>query len=371
MQILSLRRQFIADHSSTNYLFYAAKPISKQSHAIVSRLSSHVDVGDRTAAITYHSDYADLGDERRKKFLNHFDVEVRESYEMWTLSIMLESAKLPKDLPLKDFEVEEEASLTFTKSGKKVCLCFDGWRLDYTSAFEAFSDDLSEGLGEFCLKLREELYTGKTDALKASLLRSRNIRFGFNLIVTRLNLSRLPELLRWACDRGAATINLIRPKPAPGNDPWYRQNALSAKESSQLSALLPRLESLFANTNLTVDCAFSFLFQGWAPTKLRSHGVAGCAMGERFVTVKWNGDVYPCSHLHGEEFNAGNVAEKTFTEIWEAAPALARIRQELDQVKGDCGGCSHNAFCKGCRAVMQQQTGDWLAADEDCSYSNS
>lgn len=166
MQILSLRRQFIADHSSTSYLFYAAKPISKQSHAIVSRLSSHVDVGDRTAAITYHSDYADLGDERRKKFLSHFDVEVRESYETWTLSVMLDSAKLPKEFLLKDFEVEEEVSLTSTKSGKRVCLRFDGWRLDYTLAFEAFGDDLSEGIGELGLQLREELYAGKTDALK-------------------------------------------------------------------------------------------------------------------------------------------------------------------------------------------------------------
>lgn len=237
---------------------------------------------------------------------------------------------------------------------------------------EKLIDEVAASLGEIRLSLNDAVNINQ-DLLgeKASLLRSRKIRFGFNLIVTRSNLSRLPELIRWACDQGAATINLIRPKPAPGNDPWYRQNALSASESSQLSALLPGLESLFVNTNLTVDCAFSFLFQGWAPAELRSHGVAGCAMGERFVTVKWNGDVYPCSHLHGEEFKAGNVRERTFTEIWKAAPALARIRRELDHVKGHCGDCSHNAFCKGCRAVMQQQTGDWLAADEDCSYSNS
>src|SRR5437762_14070677 len=86
MQIIGVRQQFIADHSSTNYLFYAAKPISKESRAVVSKLSSHVDVGSRTAQITYHGDFADLGDERRKKFLQHYDVEVRESYDWWTLS---------------------------------------------------------------------------------------------------------------------------------------------------------------------------------------------------------------------------------------------------------------------------------------------
>jgi hypothetical protein len=165
MEILSSRRQFIADHSSTNDLFYAAKSISKESRAVVSRLSSHVDVGSRTAQITYHGDYADLGDDRRKQFLQHFDVEVRESYDWWTLSVILEPGKLPKELNLNDYEVEEEASLTFKKCGKRIWLCFDGWHQDYGSSFYAFGEDLMEGLAAMGLKLREELYAGKTDAL--------------------------------------------------------------------------------------------------------------------------------------------------------------------------------------------------------------
>jgi pyrroloquinoline quinone biosynthesis protein E len=230
--------------------------------------------------------------------------------------------------------------------------------------------EVAEHLGELRMSLNDAV-TVNTALLeeKSELLRAWNLRFGFNLIVTRQNLNRLPELLRWACDQGAATVNLIRPKPAPGNEQWYEHNALSAEDSSRLAAMLSQLESLFMKTNLTVDCAFSFLFYGWPSHKLQSHGVAGCAMGERFVTVKWNGDVYPCSHLHGEDFNAGNVKRKTFREIWEAAPFLAQVRRELGQVEGDCGGCSHNAFCKGCRAVMQQQTGNWLAADHDCALT--
>ena len=166
MHILNSRRQFIADHSSTNYLFYAAKPINAASRSVVSSLSSHVDVGSRTAEITYHSDYADLGDERRKKFLAHFDVEVRESYDWWTLSVMLEPGKLPKDVNLKGFEVQEESSLTFTKQGKRICLCFDGWHQDYSASYEALGDDTMKELAKLGLKLREELYAGKTDALK-------------------------------------------------------------------------------------------------------------------------------------------------------------------------------------------------------------
>jgi hypothetical protein len=166
MQIMSARRQCIADHSATNYLFYAAKPISKASHAVVSRLSSHVDVGSRTAEITYHGDYADLGQDRRNKFLEHFDVEVRESYDWWTLSVMLEPGKLPKTIDLEAYAVEEEASLTFIKLGKRICVCFEGWHQDYGSSYDTFGEDTLAGIAEVGLKLRAELYAGKTDALK-------------------------------------------------------------------------------------------------------------------------------------------------------------------------------------------------------------
>ncbi len=164
MKIIGSRQQFIADHSSTNYLFFAAKPLSTESRAVVSKLSSHVDVGSRKAEITYHGDFADLGDDRRKKFLQHFDVEVRESYDWWTLSVMLEPGKLP-EIDLEKYEVEEEASLTFEKQGKRVCLCFDGWHQDYGASYDEFGQDTMEELAELGLKLREELYAGKTDAL--------------------------------------------------------------------------------------------------------------------------------------------------------------------------------------------------------------
>jgi hypothetical protein len=165
MQILSTRRQFIADHSSTNYFFYAAKPLSQEAQDFASALSSHVEVDSRTAQITYNGEFADLGDERRKKFLTHYDVEVRESYDWWTLSVMLEPEKL-RGIKLKDFEAKGESSLTFPKQGKRVCLSFDGWHQDSGAAYGQFGQNIMEGLAELGLKLRKELYAGKTDALE-------------------------------------------------------------------------------------------------------------------------------------------------------------------------------------------------------------
>ncbi|MGH9837715.1 MAG: radical SAM protein [Blastocatellia bacterium] len=241
----------------------------------------------------------------------------------------------------------------------------NGWLIT-----EELVNEVSDGLGELRMSLNDAV-TVNTQLLKekARLLGSRGVRFGFNLIVTKRNLDRLADLLRWACAQGAATVNLIRPKPAPGNARWYAENALTPEDSRRLSTMLRSFEPLFAHTSLTVDCAFSFLFHGWPADELQARGVAGCAMGERFATVKWNGDVYPCSHLHGEAFNAGNVQRHSFRELWEASAVFTRVRHELDAVEGDCGVCSHNAFCKGCRAVMQQQSGNWLAADDECGVA--
>ena len=143
----------------------AAKPLSKEAQAYANTLSSHVDVGSRTAEITYHGDFADLGEERRRKFLAHYDVEVRESYDWWTLSVMLDPPKVAK-LNLKEHEAEGESSLTFARHGKRICLCFDGWHLDSDAAYGQFGEDIMEGLAELGLKLRAELYGGKTAALE-------------------------------------------------------------------------------------------------------------------------------------------------------------------------------------------------------------
>lgn len=167
MKIFSYRQQVIADHSSTNYLFYSPKPLSKEARAVVSKLSSHVDVTAHTAEITYHGEFADLDDERRRKFLEHYDVEVRESYDWWDISIMLEIEKLPDtEAVTKHEEKEGEATLSFEKIGNRLRLCFEGFHLDYSACYEEFGEDLMQGLAELAIDIREELSAGKMDTLK-------------------------------------------------------------------------------------------------------------------------------------------------------------------------------------------------------------
>ena len=167
MKVLSYRRQVVADHSSTNYLFYSPKPLSKEARAIVSKLSSHVDVGAHTAEITYHGEFADLGEVRREEFLKHYEVEVRESYDWWDISIMLEEARLPDvELVTQNEETDGEATLTFENIGDRIRLRLEGCHLDYDACYHEFGEDLMRMLAEFAIDIRDELYAGKIDALK-------------------------------------------------------------------------------------------------------------------------------------------------------------------------------------------------------------
>lgn len=203
---------------------------------------------------------------------------------------------------------------------------------------------------------------------KATLLKTWDMRFGYNVIVTHRNIGQLEKILRELIAFHPYSITLIRPKPAPHNERWYAANALSAQDSMLLAEQLRRLEPLFADTLLTVDCAFSYLFYNLPEAELALRGVAGCAMGERFVVVAWNGDVYPCSHLYGKEFKIGNVVEQRFRAIWEKSSVFTHTHAELRRIEGHCGRCIKRRFCGGCRAIVWHTTGNLRAADAGCPF---
>lgn len=160
MQITAYRRQFLSDHSSTSYLFYSPKRLSKEARAFVSTLSSHVDVSAHTAAITYHGDFADLGHDRRLKFLRHFPVSVRESYDWWDMVVVLDNAKVAAlKLPERYSDCEGESSLSFSEQDDSLILWFEGTHLNY-GAFKS-----SEALTELCIDIRDEIHGGTLDAV--------------------------------------------------------------------------------------------------------------------------------------------------------------------------------------------------------------
>lgn len=161
MRIIAYRKQFLSDHSSTNYLFYSPEPLDEEAIEEVNGLSSHVDVGDCTAEITYNGESADLDQKRLLKFLKHFSVCIKESYDWWDMVIVLDKKKVePLDLLEKYKDCGDEASLSFTKQGDNIILWFQGAHFVY-GGFRTM-EDIARKLGS---KIRDEIHKGKLDCV--------------------------------------------------------------------------------------------------------------------------------------------------------------------------------------------------------------
>lgn len=90
-----------------------------------------------------------------------------------------------------------------------------------------------------------------------------------------------------------------------------------------------------------------------------------CAAGTRYVTILPNGDVIPCMLL---QVKLGNVREKSLVDIWNNSPVLATLRNR-DLLKGKCGICSHKRTCAGARCKAYEKTGDMMAEDPTCWFT--
>ncbi len=88
MKILSVRRGFLADHSSTSYEFLAIdKPLDAVARAAVSRLSSRASPTSRRVSFIYHADGYDIPGGSESLMLGYYDVMYSESYDWWTLAV--------------------------------------------------------------------------------------------------------------------------------------------------------------------------------------------------------------------------------------------------------------------------------------------
>ncbi len=92
-----------------------------------------------------------------------------------------------------------------------------------------------------------------------------------------------------------------------------------------------------------------------------------CAAGTRYATILPDGDVVPCMVL---QVKAGNVRERPFNEIWENADVFMQLR-DRNLLKGKCSNCRYRTTCAGARCKAYEKTGDMLAEDPTCWFTES
>jgi len=224
------------------------------------------------------------------------------------------------------------------------------------------------GLGQFQLSLtgaeansHERLRPG-FEALWQAVAHCRevNLRWGMNVLVTRENLAELDAMLARLDQAGAASVNIIRPKPSELDPQWLETQQLTPAEYRQLQRSLQRWQAR-GRFLLVTDTSLSFLRSASAD-RLYAAGVAGCSAGRRMLSVQVDGRVSPCSHVPMFDI----IAAGDFMPAWQQSQHLERFRQLEETLQGACQSCELKSVCRGCRAVVWQQTGNFDGEDLQC-----
>jgi radical SAM protein with 4Fe4S-binding SPASM domain len=209
------------------------------------------------------------------------------------------------------------------------------------------------------------------------------LRFGINFLVTRSTVGEFPAVVALGRRLGAASVNLLRPKPPTTEGDWLERESLDAAGYRQLVKLLsgqvagrkpqtsaacdvePATCGLRPETRITLDASLTFLLTEHPPEQLYQGGVWGCCAARKFVTVVQDGAVLPCSHVRWSD-----VGEGDFTKAWWESEVFARFRAQEEMMCGQCGACRYLELCKGCRAVVMAFGGDFADSDPHCPKAN-
>lgn len=172
------------------------------------------------------------------------------------------------------------------------------------------------------------------------------LRFTLAFTIMRHNAHEVPAFAALARELGAHTV-VFRPL-YPAGAARHRPELLP--EFGQYSDALLALADQGAVRGID-----PFSPQARAETNAVIQGNAGCGAGNSIATISARGDVNPCSFL-GSAFDAANVRERSFREIWNDSETFRAMRAlSVDPKPGQFNG--------GCRARSLRLAGTIDAAD--------
>ncbi|MFA5365472.1 MAG: radical SAM protein [Candidatus Bathyarchaeia archaeon] len=119
--------------------------------------------------------------------------------------------------------------------------------------------------------------------------------------------------------------------------------------------LFPEIASTMHKTRGTKP-ADLLLKQFWV------HEPVGCHAGINYLSLRPNGDVYPCPFL---QIKVGNIREQSLADMWYGSELLKTLRNR-SLLKGKCGECEYKQTCGGCRGRAYTCNGDVFAEDPVC-----
>jgi hypothetical protein len=124
VKIISIRKGFTADHSSTSYEFLAVdKALGKNERAEVASLSSRAKPTSRRVSFIYHVEGYDIPGGWEKLMEKYYDVMYSESYDWWTFVLAFNTR--PEQIEeLRKYELvgEDDLGITIRNKDRRVII---------------------------------------------------------------------------------------------------------------------------------------------------------------------------------------------------------------------------------------------------------
>ena len=165
------------------------------------------------------------------------------------------------------------------------------------------------------------------------LLASENLSLTVNSVLTRYSFYELDRLYEIAASHNAK-LRVTRLRPSGrGQDVWGELHP-SREQYREFADWL--------GTHPDVLTADSFFHLNAFGNKLAGLDMCGAATATCCICPE--GEVYPCAFFQAPEFEAGNLHEHSFQEIWRNSSLFAFYRA---MGGGACSGCSQYNVCHG------------------------
>lgn len=137
-----------------------------------------------------------------------------------------------------------------------------------------------------------------------------------------------------------------------------------------VSEMIKRSFFMFKNNPQYLSLAGRDHFSTFAASCKLGSKTEYCGTGSRMVLLDSDGEIYPCINHRLPKFKAGNIRDKSFSEIWTDSPILKNIREIYlnDKRNKKCSNCVVRHWCLGgCRGETYQVTHSLKSCAIDCN----
>ena len=200
----------------------------------------------------------------------------------------------------------------------------------------------------------------------------------FEVVVTtmalRSNFSQIPKMIDFVSDLGVKQVAIYDLVPN-GRGKDIMEEMMLQEQRSSLIRYLQRVQEekemifVFSGGNplYTEIAKKRHQANGTKPSNLLLkhfwiNAPVGCHAGINYLSLRPNGDVYPCPFL---QIKVGNIRERSIAYLWYNSLIFETLR-DRSELKDKCGECDYREACGGCRGRSYAFTGDYLAEDPVC-----